>query len=356
MLNDKIKEFFNIYGGNSGLTEEFIYLNQPKDKNNDVKIYSSSTQENTSLKSIDKNAQLVKNNSCIKTFSGKGIIIARNGKAGSMLYINSTIFTLNDHAYVLKIKQKYEKDINIKYVLIKCKEQIEKCITSDKGGNRTFNKTLFEESYISIPDLNEQNIVVNEYEKYAKLYDILQAKINYINNIMNKIPNYKHGDTYSISQVFDMISEDRKLIEEYIYLNQGQYPVYSAQVEGAYGYIDTYSYDREILFVVQYGSSGKTYLRDGKLNVGRNVCGLIPNKDFEGKINLRFAKYALENVFIEVSKGTDLKSLSQTTINNTKVFIPDYDTQVLIANEYEKLELIKNNLQNVLIKINRVLN
>ena len=36
MLRDKIKKYIKISGGNSGLTEEFIYNNQEFDKKNAI--------------------------------------------------------------------------------------------------------------------------------------------------------------------------------------------------------------------------------------------------------------------------------------------------------------------------------
>ena len=54
MMRDKIKEFFLVGSGNGGLTEEFIYNNQPQSKENAVKVFSSSTIEKTSLKTLIK--------------------------------------------------------------------------------------------------------------------------------------------------------------------------------------------------------------------------------------------------------------------------------------------------------------
>lgn len=45
MLRDKIKKYIKISGGNSGLTEEFIYNNQEFDKKNAIKVYSGATQK-----------------------------------------------------------------------------------------------------------------------------------------------------------------------------------------------------------------------------------------------------------------------------------------------------------------------
>ncbi|MBD5097637.1 MAG: hypothetical protein HDT40_11740 [Lachnospiraceae bacterium] len=90
MLSGKIQDFFEIGAGNSGLTEEIIYLNQPKSEKTSVKVFSSSTQENTSMSFIDEGTLLEKNKKLvgIKIYRREGIIIARNGKAGNMIYVD----------------------------------------------------------------------------------------------------------------------------------------------------------------------------------------------------------------------------------------------------------------------------
>ena len=89
---------------------------------------------------------------------------------------------------------------------------------------------------------------------------------------------------------------------------------------------------------------------------GRNVCGLVPNDEFKEKISLRFAKYILQAEFINNSKGKDLKSLSQETINSTMFFLPDYNEQIKIEEEYEKLEKLKEELNKIKEKISNIIN
>lgn len=66
---------------------------------------------------------------------------------------------------------------------------------------------------------------------------------------------------------------------------------------------------------------------------------------------LQFAKYALQDVFINNAKGSDLKSLSQGTINSTEFFLPNIEEQKIIANEYGKLENLLKALQKINNKI-----
>ena len=76
---------------------------------------------------------------------------------------------------------------------------------------------------------------------YEKLLNIKRKTENIIDNItsiLNTIPSCSIGEMHKISEVFTLVSENRKMTEEYIYNHQGKYPVYSAQIDGAYGFID----------------------------------------------------------------------------------------------------------------------
>lgn len=342
MLRGKVKKFLKIDGGNSGLTEEFIYHNQPKEIDNGIKVYSGATQLNNMLKKIDQNAKINKKN--IKLFYHEGILISRKGKAGKLTYIDDQIYTLNDDAYIMQVRDSFKDKINIKYLLFSVNSEIQNCITSNNGGNGTFNKTIFEETIIELPDIDDQKKMVEEYEKLYNMKNKIEKNIQNIKEILKTIPKCTYGDIHKIEEVFDLVSEDRRMTEEYIYNHQGKYPVYSAQIDGAYGYIDSYNFDGEILSVVSYGDSGKTALRNGKLTIGRNACGILPKIEYKDRVLLKFAKYALQDVFVNNAKGSDLKSLSQTTINATDFFLPDKEEQEIIACEYEKMEKIQQKL------------
>ena len=123
MLRDKIKKYIKISGGNSGLTEEFIYNNQEFDKKNAIKVYSGATQKNNMMKSINPNVKI--NGKKIKVFTNEGILIARKGKAGALTYINDAQYTLNDDAYIMQVKDEYKNNISIKYLMFALKKEID---------------------------------------------------------------------------------------------------------------------------------------------------------------------------------------------------------------------------------------
>ena len=82
----KLLEIFECLSGNSDLTEEFIYKHVGLRENEMYTVLSSSTDETESMGLIP----LCKNSKSqdIKVFKDrKGILVARNGKAGTMRYL-----------------------------------------------------------------------------------------------------------------------------------------------------------------------------------------------------------------------------------------------------------------------------
>lgn len=118
----------NIIGGNSGLTEEFIYNNLPDDNEESIPIMTSATLDRTSMGFISKNAKI--DNKKLKLFKGPAIIIARNGYAGTMQYIDSGIFTTNDHAYVIVPKDEWKNKLNLEWFIYQYQQLFFNIVTS----------------------------------------------------------------------------------------------------------------------------------------------------------------------------------------------------------------------------------
>lgn len=162
----KINEIFNIYGGNSGLTESVIYFSR-SNKSDHIKVVSASLQQDTQMGYISEKT-LIKNKP-IKIFKEKSVVITRKGNAGRMMFIDEP-FTINDDAYVIEIKKKYKHELNIKYFMI-IGEKYSKLATSMDGSNGTFSKSIFEQLEIPypFPAIEKQNLVVKFYEKLENM-------------------------------------------------------------------------------------------------------------------------------------------------------------------------------------------
>ena len=178
---DELKIFFDILGGNSGLTEEFIYYNLPESEKDTVLILTSSTLERTSMGFISEHAR--PNNKKLKIFNAPAILIARNGYAGTMNYIDNGRFTTNDHAYVLKPKAIWKNRINLEWFILEYQELFYKIITS-KSDNATFSKDYAERQLIKIPKIDKQLTIVKKLYLYNKLLKKLKSTNSRIDEIL----------------------------------------------------------------------------------------------------------------------------------------------------------------------------
>jgi len=175
----KFDTFVRFIGGNSGLTEEFIYSNLPESQFHSIQILTSSTIERTAMGFVSKNAK--PKGEKLKIFQAPAIIVARNGYAGTMTYVPEGEFTTNDHAYVLIPRQDWKTAINLEWLIYEYQSLFYRLVTS-RSDNATFNKEYAERQVIKIPNIDYQNSMVEKLNQVKAL--ILKA-----NEIQRKVEN-----------------------------------------------------------------------------------------------------------------------------------------------------------------------
>ena len=157
--NVELSKVLSFKGGNSGLTEDFIYYNQPTNEEESIEILSSATLDVNRMGFISQNAK--PNGKNLKIFRGPAILVARNGYAGSMTYIPSGEFTTNDHAYVLTSKKDWKDKINLMWFIHEYQDLFFNLVTS-KSDNATFDKGYASRQTVKIPDRDIQNAFVEK--------------------------------------------------------------------------------------------------------------------------------------------------------------------------------------------------
>lgn len=177
---DTIKDIFSIVSGNSGLTEELIYDNQPSNEDEKIKILSGATTEIKILGYVNKNSK--PNNKKLKIFKSPFTHIIRKGLAGRMTYFDSGEYTANDDIYILTVKKEWQGKVNLRWFTYQYQERFYNLVTS-KSDNATFNKEYIEKQIIKIPNENFQN---NLAEKLLKI-DFLIEKLNEIEDKLNNL-------------------------------------------------------------------------------------------------------------------------------------------------------------------------
>jgi Type I restriction modification DNA specificity domain len=162
MTTDDVGTIFDIEGGNSGLTEEFIYLNQPTTDEDAILIHSAATVESNLMGPISRYAK--PNGKQLKIFSGPAILVRRNGQAGSMTYIPTGEFTTTDHAYVLIPKEHFKDRVNLRWFTFQYQELFKNLVTS-KSDNATFSKEYAEKQKVTLPTIEIQNRISGKLQK-----------------------------------------------------------------------------------------------------------------------------------------------------------------------------------------------
>lgn len=177
-----IAEILDYVSGNSGLTEEEVYqkilLGGVK-----YKILSGSISADTELGSVPKFKLKGKT---IKVFENQeGILVARKGKAGHTTFLPKGKYTLTDDAYVLYLREDCKYGISIKWLQIQYRNLFFEYSSSSANG--TWNMTgFFKDVKIDIPEINEQLIIVSEYEKLYNTQERLLSIDKITEHLFNK--------------------------------------------------------------------------------------------------------------------------------------------------------------------------
>ncbi len=169
---------FNFFGGNSGLIEELIYNNQAYDTGSSIKVLSGATSDTNSLGEI--NADVLIGQRKLKTFESPGIVVIRKGVAGKMQLISNGKFTINDDAYVMKVRKNWERRVNPAWFMCQYQSLFFNIVTS-RSDNGTFSKGYASRQTIKVPALDYQNKVAERY----LLLKRISAGINGLNRKIN---------------------------------------------------------------------------------------------------------------------------------------------------------------------------
>lgn len=168
--------------GNPGLTEEFMYQMQQGESER-YAVLSSATEERTMMGTIPL---CNINNKLLKIFEGKeGLLVTRNGKAGQTRFLPSGRYTINDHAYILFVKETSPFLIDLRWLALQYRPRFLQY--SSSADNGTWNMTgFFKHTKIDIPFISEQQAVINRYlpiesrieeiREVIKTYEILLTK------------------------------------------------------------------------------------------------------------------------------------------------------------------------------------
>lgn len=165
-----ISQLLTCLSGNTGLTEEMIYQ-EITSEGQRYSVLSSSTDEATRLGEIPK---CYLNGKQLEVFENQqGILVIRNGKAGTTFFLEKGRYAITDHAYILSLKGGCPYKVTLKWLMIQYRQAfLEYKSSSD---NATWNKTgFFDAVKVDIPCQPEQEEIVGKYERLEEF----ESKLN----------------------------------------------------------------------------------------------------------------------------------------------------------------------------------
>ena len=155
-----VSELFEISGGNSGLTEEYLYSLLFHEGDKRYRLLTGSIDLDTTI--LIHRCQHPKNAARkIRVISGEGIHIVRKGKAGYINYLPDGDYTMTDDAYILTRKRNAAYQVSLEWVAKTQTAMFKEYASSSDNG--TWTKSGFlEHATISIPSYKEQLEVVSD--------------------------------------------------------------------------------------------------------------------------------------------------------------------------------------------------
>ncbi len=373
-----VTSVFDCMSGNSGLTEEFIYTKLAT-KGTIYEVLSSSTTGMTRLGFIPM--CVLNNDKTLRVFEGKhGILVARNGKAGRMTYLKPENYTLNDHAYILSLRNDFKISMGLtlpedeqRFLLwFICVFQQKVYEFASKTDNATWNKSDFLEMSISIPPKNEIERVAKFYDENLQIKEGVNVLLSRINSLKKRTlsvdyQNYQVKDS-PVSNILDCYGGNTGLTEKEIYqriITEGQrYKVLSASTseETQLGSIPKVNLngrelevleDKEGILVIRKGKAGSTFYHEkGKYTLTDDAYFLTIKEDCEYDISLKWLIAQYRQMFFEYSSSSDNGTWNMTGFfKNVKIDIPSYEEQLELVKIYDYFELLQIRIEGIQTKI-----
>ena len=121
----------------------------------------------------------------LKLFKDKeGIVISRNGYAGTMSYLKPGIYTLTDHAYILYLKPDCKYKIDLNWFISTYQNELRDKYQTTKSGNQTWSITeCFKNFKFDIPSEQSQKLIS---DKFSKVNNLKNSLIEQLKNLGEK--------------------------------------------------------------------------------------------------------------------------------------------------------------------------
>lgn len=368
----KFLEMFEpIQKGNFGLTEESTYKSIQAGEPF-IPLWGGNQEHISPERMVSSNGK-TKHGEPIIVFEGEGIIISLDGSAGCMTYKNKQKFALNHHAGFFKVKEDAITKIIPEFFVYFYETELRNESVSE--GSKTLTLDQIYNLDFDVPDYVTQKGIMSQIKPLLEKKRLIEQALQNINITKDKFFSnlYKKYQAKSIAifQVIDYLSGNSGLTERVIYQKMQQdgkrYAVLSSSTE-AYtkmgelpkcdinGKLLKVFENNEGLLVVRNGKAGTTmYLQKGDYTINDHAYILFVKDDCPYKINLKWLSIQYKADFLSYSSSSDNGTWNMSGFfQNVIIDIPEYNEQLAVIKEYERLEWYENGFKEIHNKIEAI--
>ena len=369
---ERIGKIFEFIGGNSGLTEEFIYNNQPTRENEKIQVYSGATQKQSFVGFVSPKAKI--NGKEIKKIDTPAILVVRKGKAGKMILIKEGKISITDDAYILILKKDWVEKVNPNWFVYQYQELFYNLVTS-KSDNATFNKEYAEKQSVIIPEVGEQKKQLKKCEFLENiLNDITQLKAHIKKILFDSTIIIKDRKSEKLENIFHFVGGNSNLTEDFIYNNQpGTEEEKILILSGAtqstnfMGHLSKRAmpnnkklkiFNGPCILVGRNGFYAGTmiYIHSGVFVANDHAYVVTLKKEWKEKIDLRWFVYQYQELFFNlVTSKSDNATFNKEYAEKQSVIILDHKKQLKISRVLTKLDDANDALNKLSIQIEDLL-
>ena len=210
-------------------------------------------------------------------------------------------------------------------------------ISSDTGAQENLSSLKMMNFKIPVPPLEIQNEIVYILDKFTALLAELKAELK-----ARKKQYAYYRDMFVNKEKNKCLIEVLKIRhgKDYKAFEKGNIPVYGSG--GIIAYTSKFAYDKPSVLIPRKGSLNKLYYVEEPF---WNVDTIFYTEIDETIAIPKYVFYCLENEHLEeLNIAGGVPSLTQSTLNNVKIFIPDLDEQRKIIDNLDKLYYLINSL------------
>lgn len=269
-------------------------------------------------------------------------------------------FGTTDHCGAIRILNPKINPIYLAFALEQVKEKY--------GFDRGLRASLANMRQVEIPipldtngdfDYEAQERIAETIECVQQLRSSISEKYQQLEKVYVTISSKEYElQSFPLLNIFEVIKGKSKYTKKYGDQNKGEFPVFSASSQKPLTYINTYDYEGRYLTWSTNGFAGTISVIDGKFSVNGDRGILLPQDEFEGKIDFDYVKFVMEPIFRSLAKGRkgdrggdEFTKLYPSMLTGISIILPvtaqgdiELASQMEIANRYKSVEQVRSDI------------